>query len=42
MEKIMLFNGTSMDGWHGLNGEKLDWPVENGIMTVATATQSQM
>lgn len=35
MEKVVLFDGTNLDGWTARsNGETPDWKVEDGIMTV--------
>lgn len=32
-EKIALFNGKDMSGWHQRNGEPAAWKVEDGVMT---------
>ena len=34
MEKVILFDGSSTEMWKTLNGEPIDWIVEDGVMTV--------
>ena len=34
MEKVILFDGTSVDAWKNRDGSPIDWTVEDGVMTV--------
>ena len=34
-KKIILFDGTSLDGWAKRDGTPADWILEDGIMTVS-------
>jgi len=33
-KKVILFDGTNLNGWHDQGGGKADWTLEDGIMTV--------
>jgi len=34
MEKVILFDGTSTEKWKNRDGSPINWPVEDGVMTV--------
>ena len=34
VEKVILFDGTSLDKWMNRDGSPVSWTVENGVMTV--------
>ncbi|HMP91361.1 MAG TPA: DUF1080 domain-containing protein [Phnomibacter sp.] len=37
-DAIVLFNGTSLDGWESLNGNPAQWTISNGAFTVKPGT----